>query len=256
VQQTAAPQPSRNPVTSTIRKTANFIRSLVAPETRIVRQPDRGLMMRYGAARLKAGGVYVEIGAGAGGNATILFDENGLDHAKGHLIEACPANFAVISKRTTGFKLHNIAISATNGDIPFFVMDKEGWEGSSLSNSTDISYMRKKFPNAEIREIRVPAKRFGTFLDDAGIDRVDFAVFNCEGSEYDIFAGDLSFLRRIEVLYLDLHGKIALTPEIVAKKRDILERVQKEGMQLIGGSRPSEVDTAGGHLTFLFERAA
>lgn len=228
---------------------------LLFPKTQFVRRPDRALMIRYGAMKLKHGrGAYVEIGAGAGGNAALMFDGIGADRARGHLIEACPRNFDVLRNKVSGFRLHNFAVAARDGSIPFYVFDKEGWEGSSLSNATDLEYLKLKFPQLKFEEIAVPAKRLDTFLDEAKIDRVDFAIFNCEGSEYEIFSGDLSFLRRVDLFYVDLHGKIALTPELVAKKRAILAAIEREGFVAIGGSLPSEVETVNGHLSFLFER--
>lgn len=223
--------------------------------TEVVQRPDRPLMMRYGALKLKCtGGAFVEIGAGVGGNASGFFDAHGLDRARGHLIEACPRNFEILRTKAAGFRAYNFAVASADGEVTLNVLDRADWEGSSPSNSTDLDYVRLKYPDAVLRQVTVPAKRLDRFLDEADVERVGFAIFNCEGSEYEIFSGDLSFLRRLDSFYLDLHGRITLTPEAAEKKRDILARIRNEGFALIGGSLPSDVERSNGHLSFLFER--
>jgi FkbM family methyltransferase len=66
---------------------------------------------------------------------------------------------------------------------------------------------------------------------------VDLLFINCEGGEYDIFSGDLSFLDRTKMVYIHLHTKCDLFcgDYFYGKRKAIVRTLEEKGFKMILG---------------------
>ena len=173
----------------------------------------------------------------------------GLAPERCHLVEACPVNHGLLGQRFPGAKTYNYGISDHDGTISLYVIDKPSDEGTSRSNTTDPAVLKAK-----------SAITLSHLLDLAKIDRCDLLHINCEGSEYDILGGDVTFLDRVSLLELDLHEGLfqgARThSQTVEKRVAIYDLLEGRGFVRLGGHGRKHLSSATQHLSSFWEKAS
>jgi|GEM_PF-101309 len=196
---------------------------------------DREFLMHYMAKSLSPNSVYVEVGAFTGRTGLWFRDLAHLQAGNCYLIEACPTNFEIMKEICPGFHLFNLAISDTNGVLPFYVVNTDRDEGTSRSNSFDREHLEERFGKENVQEINVRSVNLNTFFDENKIGTVDFLFFNCEGAEYKILNGKLDFLDRVNFFYLDLHHRKNNVNDLKKEQHAIYEKILNKGFIRIGG---------------------
>ena len=113
----------------------------------------------------------------------------------GHCVEPVPKHAATLRERAASLPvaIHELAISDRNSNIRM-VVGGAGDDGWALGASHVIEHdhlgnrMLDHPANKHLRqeEIEVQAMRLDCFLDDNGIDRIDFMKIDVEGHELNI----------------------------------------------------------------------
>jgi FkbM family methyltransferase len=230
--------------------------SVPKPRTNVKLKMDDTLMARYLGKALPEEPVFVEVGAGAQGSRDFFQTYTGVKPENCHLIEACPSNFEVLAEKYPDSHCHNLAISAENGMVSFYVYDDPAEGGSSRSNTLSREAAVDQFGEGDFREIQVPSRDLGTFFEENSLETVHLLFMNCEGAEYEIFRGSLDFLDNVQFLWLDLHGKWEPFRELKAEKLRIYDLLVDRGFIRIGGHDREEIENAAYHMGFLWEREA
>ncbi len=218
---------------------------------------DKNLRQHYAGRLLqKTGGVYVEVGAATGNSCIPFAKRYNLNSSRCHFIEACPTNFEILKKTSHGFNVYNYAITGKTGMSRLYAFDDPNEPGSSRSNSISGDSIREKFPDAKIDEIQIPSRTLVDFFKEQEIQKVGFLFFNCEGAEYEIFRGDTSFLSKVSLISLDLHGccDAFYSEEKKDEKRQIFNLMTENGFELIAGNSKEDIQTINSHLSFLWEK--
>ena len=134
-----------------------------------------------------------------------------------------------------------------------------GWPRTAWARGLELvslEALQEKFPSSEITRIEIPTMTVNRFFTENGLKKVDFLFFNCEGAEYDIFAGDTSFLEAVRIVSLDLHGRCKAFNSRREEKLRIYDLMCASGFTRVGGHQRADIMTEKGHLTFLWERNA
>ncbi len=202
-------------------------------------------------------GVIIDVGAYQGG-CSIEYAK--LLDRQVYAIEACPRNAADLAKNAAGYlniTVEPIAIAGISGPIEFFVANHRKSKGTSQSNSLYRAYLAdRQRPWAKPNAITVPGLTLSEFMDTRSINKAEFVKFNCEGGEYAIFSGDdLSFLDRIGMLSLSMHGKsdVFTSDEFLALRRQIVTALAVAGFEMVVGM--NELDHRG-HVDQLWVRSS
>ena len=156
-----------------------------------------------------------------------------------HAIEACPINYKECKKRLVGAKVYNIAIGAKDGMAEFNVWNRKGSPGTSQSNS----FYKKAISNKKYvlwhKKILVQQASLVSFIGIAGIKHIDLIHLNCEGGEYEIFAGDNSWLNITDKIDVSFHAKNKFfnSPEFVSKRLAAYRLLEGCGYILESGAK-------------------
>lgn len=140
-----------------------------------------------------AGSIVVDVGANIG--AFTLFAAK-LAKAV-YALEPVTHNFEALSRNVeinslSNVSLHRVAMSGENGETQISVAGVE----------SSIHFQR---PGVQLE--RVPTITLETFLDQQGIDHVDYLKMDCEGAEWSILLKtDRSVLSRIRHIELEFHN--------------------------------------------------
>lgn len=226
----------------------------IPPKPRI----DHDLIARYVSRSISPDAVYIEVGAATGATAEIFSRLASLKPQNCYLIEACPKNCEVMRKKIPGYRIFNFAVSDKIGQIPFYVYDDPAEPGSSRSNSLNKAILQQKKSAQEISEIMVPATTLNDFFRDNAISQCDYLFMNIEGAEYDVFAGDCSFLQKVRFFYVDLHYGLyrgtKSAEEMIQTKLQIYDFLSSQRFTRVGGHLRDDISWYNGHLSFLWER--
>ena len=189
--------------------------------------------------------VIVDVGAytGQGAKAYAKQYPNGTIYA----IEACPINYKILQKRVSSLKNVvpcNCAISDVSGVIPFYYASRKKIEGTSQCNSLYEKFVSKKSWVDNSKMVEVQALTMDDFYKAHKIDRVTLLDINAEGAEYQIFPGDLDFLKRTDMIYVMFHCKKGLfsKPEFEQKRSDIYARLKNAGLSMVCGVMATKSD--------------
>jgi len=219
------------------------------------RAPDRDFIKRYVCAKISAGGVMVDIGAGTGTGPESFIEDARLRPESCVLIEACPRNFAVLSRRCPRSKLLNVAVADRDGTLPFFVTDDPRWEGSSKSNTIVDGVMEEKY-DGKIEKIEIPAITLGALYEQQRLDRVELLMVNCEGGEYFIFKNGIDCLAHTRFVWLEFHGFARSLNKFIDEKYRIFDMFEAASFTRVAGMRREEIPDSFVHTMVLFERTA
>ncbi len=240
----------RHPLKSLLRRALRM-----PPEKRLY--VDKTLFYRYAKHRLGPEAVYVEIGAATGKSAKIWTEYLGLRPDRCHLVEACPTNARLLQEKLPGYRVYNYAAMDRCGEVALSIVDKPADEGSSRSNSLNEGALRAK-SKLPIRQVMVQGVTMGELFERAGISRCDLLYMNCEGAEYDILNGDVSFLDRVGLFYLDMHmglfRKARTEREMLEMKAAAYDLLASRGFTQIGGHQRKHIfEVSNIHLTSFWE---
>jgi FkbM family methyltransferase len=149
----------------------------------------------------RAGDTVLDVGAHLGDFALLVAGRIG--HGKVWAVEPAGATFAVLETNVAlnpdrSIEALRLALADRDGTCTLY----HAPPGESWGDSTSHDY-------AGARE-EVPCRRLDTFMAEHGIERVDFAKFNCEGGEFAILmAADAATLRRIRTMLVLYHCDFA-----------------------------------------------
>ncbi len=202
--------------------------------------------------------VYVEIGAGIQGSAPTFHRELGVRKENCYLIEACPNNFPLLVKNTSGGYRHfHLAITDKNAEVPFYIyMDKTRPDyPSSKLNTVDRDYAIARFGGEKnFHEVIVRGVTFDSFLDEQGIKTVDLLMVNCEGAEYNIFDRDGAFWSKLGFVMITLHVGWGTADTLRETRYRIFDRFLSNGFELIGGHERADIEDSDHNLEYFFQR--
>lgn len=235
-----------------IAQIKNVLRRFL-PKERYV-QIDDDLLTRFVAISLAPDATFVEIGTFTGAGGRQFCDLAHLSPNNCHLVEACPDNFEILKKNSPGYRVYNLALADRCGTLPFYVVNNPKDEGTSRSNSFDKAHLKKRWGKENVKEIQIRTVDMKTFIQENCITRIDYLFFNCEGAEYAILNGDLSFLDKVQFFHLDLHHRVADGHK--AEQLRLYDLMVKLGFVHIGGHKRTDIPVVNNHLTFLWEKAS
>jgi FkbM family methyltransferase len=216
---------------------------------------DHDLIARYAARIIGTSGIFVEIGSATGASSIEFSKKYKIDPHKCYLVEACPENFKVMSEKAIGFNIFNYAITSKSGYIPFYVVDDPNEAGTSRSNTIDYESLKEKFPNRKISTVNVKSLNLSDFFSENNIAMVDYLFMNVEGAEYNIFSGNIDFLKKVKLFYMDLHGKSSIYNAKKNEKLRIYDLLLEYGFEKIGGHTRENILNTDAHLSFFWENA-
>ena len=172
---------------------------------------ERGLVKTL-KSFLKPGMVFVDLGANIGYFSAIAAALVG-NEGRVFAFEPSPALYARLRRNLSPFEravVCEFAASDTNGPVPLYLHPREsGW--ASL------------FPDHDARiGTRVDSIRLDDWVQEVGLDRLDFIKLDIEGSEYAALLGAQPLLRRFRpVIFAELNSvclaRSQRTPEEVLR---------------------------------------
>jgi len=195
----------KQPLRVTLRK----IKVMLNPELTPVRKEDFDLNELV-ALLDKNNPVILEIGANNGSH-TALFLEL-FPKAKIYAFEPDPRACQKFQQRLGNDPrviLEKMAISATDGEIDFFMSDSTASENAP--NHWDMSgSIRKPKKHLEVfpwctfeQTIKVPTKKLDTWFETAGVKQIDFIWADVQGAEVDLIQGGKKALAQTRYFYTE-----------------------------------------------------
>jgi len=184
---------------------------------------------------LKKGMVCLDIGANIGYYVQL---ESNLIGSTGKIIaiEPSPKNFEYLQKNIklqehANITAYNFAAGDTEGHLNFLI-----YENASNSGMIIPDGEQSKWPG-EI--IKVPVKIIDNFLDELGIEKIDFIRMDVEGYEFHIFEGMKKTLQNLKpIIQIEVHRSI-MGKDITKKWFEILKNYGYQVKYYI----PREIDT-------------
>jgi len=158
---------------------------------------------------------------------------------RSYVVEPCIKNFKAlleIAKSNDNFIPIRKAIGAKS-EIKYLYTQQidEKLHQTSQSNSFYADFLTKEKTSRQ----KVEAISLCDLILENGIKKINLLRVNCEGGEYEIFgkSSDLSFLDKVEVLSLALHGKakIFLTDKKIKERIAISKRLSSAGFKQVYG---------------------
>lgn len=186
------------------------------------------------------GAVILDIGSHSG--FTVNWFAKHFPEAKIHAFEPEDTCYSALKSSVSSEKieLHKLAVSNEDGSSDFYVVVKpKDPEYKSASNSLVGSSVTDRFPNYKIKTANTIS--LNTFCKP--FDKIDFMKMNCEGGEYLVFNGDLSFLDKVQILSISFHGKSPefLTDRYAEIRKYAVSSLKKKGFSLVEGfNEPTE----------------
>lgn len=233
-----------------VRRAARSVLPKVVIKTHML---DREFMARYIQTKFDRNGILLEIGAGVYGGMRASGGGAWFQPGNCVLVEACPQNFALLSKNCPDSRLLNIAVADVSGVVPFYVVDDPNWAGSSKANTLVEGVLEEKFKRSAKR-IDVKALTLADLFANEGIDRVELFKINCEGAEYVIFKNGIECLRNTRFAWLELHGFSRKLNKYIGEKERIFDTFEAAGFTRIAGAKREHLRDSFAHTMVLFER--
>jgi FkbM family methyltransferase len=147
------------------------------------------------------GDVILDVGAHMGDFS--LLGARKVGGGRVYAIEPCHETYKLLQLNIRLGQARNIhpfriALSDNNGECQlYYAPNREDW-----GNSTVYNY--------SFRKETVKCLTLETFLTQHGIDKVDFAKFNCEGGEFPVILNsDATILRRFRIMLILYHCDLA-----------------------------------------------
>jgi len=138
---------------------------------------------------------------------------------QGHVyaLEPVPQTFALLQRNVAlndvrNVDLYQLALGGEDGEATMYVLDKLNW--SHLASRYQSSARMENLRSHHRQTVQVPVRTLGTFLQEAGIDTVNFLRMDVEGYELDIVRGGLDALARLSrqgllKLFMEVHPFLA-----------------------------------------------
>jgi len=175
---------------------------------------------------LKTGMVCLDIGSNIG-YYTLLESKIVGDQGNVIAIEPSPINFRYLQKNlqlqnTKNVEAYNFAAGNSDGKIRFFISNK-----SNRSRTIAPSEVVSTSKNENI--IEVPVKRLDIFLEEKGLNKLDFLRMDVEGFELNVYEGIRKTVRKFKpIIQIEVHKKF-LGYENTKK---ILENFKEDGYEI------------------------
>ena len=151
-------------------------------------------------------------------------------------IEPSPQNFEYLIKniamqRAKNIDAFNFAAGDKNGHINFVSYENESNSGRVIPDSAVSDWPG---PVAKL-----PVKTIDSFLEEIGVDKIDFLRMDVEGYEYHIFQGMKNTIKQSKpIIQIEIHKSIMG----VETTKKLLEELKNEGYEL-KSYVPREIDT-------------
>lgn len=151
---------------------------------------------------LRKGMICLDIGANIG--YYVLLESKIIGNAGRVIaIEPSPQNYNCIKKNlelqeSRNVEAFNFAAGDIDGNIRFFINER--------SNGCKVLLEGEKIPNRPGFITYVPIKRMDDFLNEKGIEKIDFIRMDVEGYEWNIFQGMKNTIRKSKpIIQLEVH---------------------------------------------------
>ncbi len=156
------------------------------------------LVTRLVRQEVRPGMRVLDIGANMG--YYVLLEARAVgEHGHIYALEPVPQTFEMLQRNVRLNNLQNVhlfqmALGATNGEATMYVMEK--WNWSHLSHdrwhSSRLAHMRTQ----TTATVNVPIRTLDRFVEEAGLEQVNFLRMDVEGFEVDIVEGGRETLAR------------------------------------------------------------
>lgn len=199
-------------------------------ENSLITLPSQGtfepLETSFIARFIKEGAIVVDIGANFGWYTTHAADQVG-EFGKVHSFEPIPETFELLKSNIerNGFAervvVNNAAVGAANERATFHIPIRMG-AGSPFASL-------KKQTWGRYREINVNVRVLDDYLNDAGVEQVEFLKCDVEGAEMLVLQGLSKFLTngRVKLLMLELVERSL--EKFGYSRKAVLELMQSSG---------------------------
>ncbi len=216
-------------------------------------QVDRLLLLRYLAKSLPKKAHIIDVGAGTGSTARFIMELGKISGENIHLIEAVPETFASMAINNADLNCHNYAVASKSGTVSIFSADSTNplaWKSATLYKGP----ITEKFGRSHVKERIVPAINLNEFYQMHGLHYVDLLMLNCEGAEYEIFDGDINFLKSTRLVWIEIHGRARAFLKFKSKRVELYDLFEKLGFTRVAGHQRHHLTASNDHMTHLWER--
>ena len=244
----------KNPLVRAVRTLGLEILRAPKPSKKV--RVDYEMVKRYIIKCIGPRAVFVECGPATGASFEEFVKQAKLQSDHCYLIEACPQNTRILKEKFPGCHVSNFAVTAERGEIPFYIINDPKEPGSSRSNSINEKSLLNKNLSG-LQKIKVPSIPLSEYFQENDIKQCHYLHVNIEGAEYEVFTADISFLEKVQFLYLDMHHGLYLDKktdqEMVDLKYQIYDRLVTYGFTRIAGYQRKDIPLCATHMTFIWE---
>jgi len=182
---------------------------------------------------------FVHLGAGAGDldeganfrcGFTEFIKRNYNKNSNIFIVEANPKNLEKLKicyKNFENINIFNFAISNKDIDeLKFYYSDEDAPHYQVCSS--DISHVKKHYPNSMIKNFSIKSKSINTFFNDCFLREIDYLSIDIEGLDYEVLMSiDFSKfnIKNISVEYLHL---------TTYQKKNLINFLEKKGYSYFG----------------------
>jgi FkbM family methyltransferase len=173
--------------------------------------------------------VAFDVGANVGD--WLMLARNALPDSQLHAFEIVESTYAVLHDRFAG----NAGVVLNN----FGLSDRSGTITMHLFNGTNELTSHVAYPHGDYRDVICPVRRGDEYMQDRGIERIDFLKIDVEGAEHLVLHGFGAVLaEQIDVIQFE-YGKVNIITHFLL--RDFYEFLEARGY-VVGKLFPDFVD--------------
>lgn len=174
--------------------------------------------------------VVFDVGANVGDWSMLA--RNALPESQLHSFEIVESTYSVLRERLAG----NAGVVLNN----FGLSDKSGTITMHLYDGTSELTSHVAYPHGRYREVICPVRRGDEYMQERGIERIDFLKIDVEGAEHLVLHGFGAMLEggQIDVIQFE-YGKVNIITHFLL--RDFYEFFESRGY-LVGKLFPDFVD--------------
>ena len=162
--------------------------------------------------------VIIDVGAGIG-TELIFFWENIGEHGKIYSIEASPTSYRKLNELCIKNKIYNslnfnLAISDTNGKI--WMEETDRFEANQV--------------NKEAKGMEINSLTLDKFIEDNGIENVDFLKVNIEGAELHMIQGMSQSIKKVNNIAVSCHD--FLNKEKISIRKSMIDFLKGNNFEI------------------------